>query len=75
MITGRSSELAPVLCAHEDVDGIDLEGAGAATGELATIGARSIKRVLRARASQPTEPARRLRAFVEISTVWHTVGQ
>ncbi len=75
VITGRSSELAPVLCAHEDVDGIDLEGAGAATGELATIGARSIKRVLRARASQPTEPARRLRAFVEISTVWHTVGQ
>ncbi len=76
VITGRLDELAPVLCAHEDVDGVDLEGAGSATGELATIAARSIKRVLRPRAvPESATSTRRLRAFVETSTVWHTVGQ
>jgi hypothetical protein len=38
------------------------------------VAAGSIKRVLRERPDHPTS-LRRLRAFVETSTVWHTVGQ
>jgi acyl-CoA reductase-like NAD-dependent aldehyde dehydrogenase len=73
MITGHTEELAPVLAAHEDVDGLDLVGASDADA-LAAIAATSIKRVLKARAGTD-ESLRRLRAFVETSTVWHTIGQ
>jgi acyl-CoA reductase-like NAD-dependent aldehyde dehydrogenase len=73
LVTGRTSELAPVVAAHEDVDGLDLAGAGDAAGELAASAAGSIKRVLRP--SPGDAPLRRLRAFVETSTVWHTIGQ
>lgn len=73
MITGHTEELAPVLAAHEDVDGLDLVGASDADA-LAVTAAASIKRVLKARAGTD-ESLRRLRAFVETSTVWHTIGQ
>lgn len=73
MITGHTEELAPVLAAHEDVDGLDLIGVNDAD-ELAATAATSIKRVLKARAGTD-ESLRRLRAFVETSTVWHTIGQ
>ena len=74
VLTGRTDELAPVLCSHEDVDGVDLEGAGERVGELARLAAGSIKRVLRPRPGAGEE-LRRLRAFVETATVWHTIGQ
>jgi len=74
VVTGRSDELAPVLAAHEDVDGIDLTGADAsASDDLARSAADSIKRVLRGRDDR--DSLRRLRAFVETTTVWHTIGQ
>ena len=74
IVTGFTGELAPVLAAHEDVDGIDLAGVDEPFGdELALLAAGSIKRVLRP--SERTNPLRRLRAFVETSTVWHTIGQ
>ena len=74
IVTGRTDELASVLASHEDVDAIDLCGVDAAdAGELAALGADSIKRVLRA--SDAADPLRRLRAVVETSTVWHTIGQ
>jgi acyl-CoA reductase-like NAD-dependent aldehyde dehydrogenase len=72
LVTGFTDELAPVLAAHEDVDGLDLAGAGDPDA-LAAMGAASIKRVLKPRARD--DSLRRLRAFVEISTVWHTIGQ
>lgn len=75
IITGLTDELAPTLAAHEDVDGIDLAGvARDAANDLAATGAQSIKRVLRV---VPTndDSLRRLRAFIETSTVWHTIGQ
>ncbi|MFI5035504.1 MAG: aldehyde dehydrogenase family protein [Acidimicrobiales bacterium] len=73
LVTGRTEELAPVLAAHEDVDGLDLAGAADAD-VLAATAAASIKRVLKPRAGE--DPSlRRLRAFVETSTVWHTIGQ
>ncbi len=73
LITGLTEELAPVLAAHEDVDGVDLAGASDPDA-LAATAAGSIKRVLKPRAGAD-ESLRRLRAFVETSTVWHTIGQ
>ncbi|HUY29409.1 MAG TPA: aldehyde dehydrogenase family protein [Acidimicrobiales bacterium] len=78
ILTGRTAELAPVLAAHRDVDALDLAGAPAELAtELERAAAGSVKRVVR---SQP-EPdwhgdpgLRRILAFVETKTVWHTVG-
>jgi acyl-CoA reductase-like NAD-dependent aldehyde dehydrogenase len=75
IITGYTSELSPTLASHEDVDGIDLEGAGEDANDLASAAAGSIKRVLRPRTNEDPSSLRRLRAFVETSTVWHTIGQ
>ncbi|HEV3268254.1 MAG TPA: aldehyde dehydrogenase family protein [Acidimicrobiales bacterium] len=75
VVTGFTGEVAPTLASHEDVDGIDLGGVDEEfADELAQLAAGSIKRVLR---PGPNEDAslRRLRAFVETSTVWHTIGQ
>jgi acyl-CoA reductase-like NAD-dependent aldehyde dehydrogenase len=75
IITGLTDELVPTLASHEDIDGLDLGGVPQdVANELAAVGAQSIKRVLR---DVPTNDAslRRLRAFVETSTVWHTIGQ
>jgi len=75
VITGFTGELAPVLAGHEDVDGLDLAGVDEQFGsELAQLAAGSIKRVLRPDSSQDGS-LRRLRAFIETSTVWHTIGQ
>lgn len=75
IITGYTGEIAPTLAAHEDVDGIDIGGVGGEfEDELATSAAASIKRVFRA-GRDDTTSLRRLRAFVETSTVWHTIGQ
>jgi acyl-CoA reductase-like NAD-dependent aldehyde dehydrogenase len=75
IVTGFTGEVAPTLASHEDVDGIDLAGVDEAFGdELAQLAAGSIKRVLRPSSVEDTS-LRRLRAFVETSTVWHTIGQ
>jgi acyl-CoA reductase-like NAD-dependent aldehyde dehydrogenase len=77
ILTGLTAELAPTMATHEDIDGIDLEGVDPdAADALATHAAESIKRVLRPRGFSGDDASlRRLRAFVETSTVWHTVGQ
>jgi acyl-CoA reductase-like NAD-dependent aldehyde dehydrogenase len=75
VITGFTGELAPILAGHEDVDGLDLAGVDETFGsELAQLAAGSIKRVLRPDHAKDAS-LRRLRAFVETSTVWHTIGQ
>ena len=75
IVTGYTGELAPTLAAHEDVDGLDLGGVDDEfADDLATSAAASIKRVLRAHVNDATS-LRGLRAFVETSTVWHTIGQ
>ncbi len=78
ILTGRTMELASVLASHEDVDGLDVSGVSDAS-ELAVSAADSIKRVFRPRPIdlewKKAPDTRRLRAFIEISTVWHTVGQ
>jgi acyl-CoA reductase-like NAD-dependent aldehyde dehydrogenase len=75
IVTGSTSELAPILASHEDVDGIDLSGLDeVAANELHALAAGSIKRVYRA-GHDNAASTRRLRAFIETSTVWHTIGQ
>jgi acyl-CoA reductase-like NAD-dependent aldehyde dehydrogenase len=75
VLTGFTGELAPTLAGHDDVDGLDLAGVDEAFGDdLAQLAAGSIKRVLRPSHAKETS-LRRLRAFVETSTVWHTIGQ
>lgn len=80
VLTGRTAELAPVLAAHRDVDGIDLTGVDrAASGELEAAAADNVKRVLRPPLHAPdwrADPGtRRLAAWLEIKTVWHPVGR
>jgi acyl-CoA reductase-like NAD-dependent aldehyde dehydrogenase len=77
IITGYTGELTPTLATHEDIDGLDLEGVSNDEAiELGALAAGSIKRVLRPDEHRGDAASlRRLRAFVETSTVWHTVGQ
>lgn len=76
VVTGVSDELAPVLCAHEDVDGMDLSGVDDEdVAPLALRCAESIKRVVRTSFNGDADSLRRLRGFLETTTVWHTVGQ
>jgi acyl-CoA reductase-like NAD-dependent aldehyde dehydrogenase len=76
IVSGITAELAPTLASHEDVDGIDLAGVvGDEANELSITAAASIKRVFRPNESDTATTTRRLRAFIETSTVWHTIGQ
>jgi acyl-CoA reductase-like NAD-dependent aldehyde dehydrogenase len=75
VLTGHTGELAAHLATHEDIDGLDLSGSGELSDELARLAAGSIKRVYRPRANDEEDTLRRLRTFVETSTVWHTIGQ
>jgi acyl-CoA reductase-like NAD-dependent aldehyde dehydrogenase len=76
ILTGRTAELAPVLAAHMDVDGIDLAGVDTdAQTELERLSAGNLKRVLRLDVDPERSPGTgRIRAFVEIKTVWHPAG-
>ena len=78
ILTGKASELGPHLAAHSDVNALDLTGT---ESELRTAleqaAAETVKRVY-----APTGPVdftappglSRLRAFVEIKTIWHPTG-
>jgi len=79
VLTGVTTELAPWLAAHRDVNALDLTGADPAQGvELERAAAETLKRVLPAPAGEPDWTAdpgiRRLAAFLEIKTVWHPLG-
>jgi acyl-CoA reductase-like NAD-dependent aldehyde dehydrogenase len=79
VLTGSTRELAPVLAAHMDVNAFDLAGAPAdMIAELEGLAAENVKRVLRPSLYDVNwydEPdLTRLRAVLEIKTVWHPVG-
>jgi acyl-CoA reductase-like NAD-dependent aldehyde dehydrogenase len=70
VLTGRKSELCPVLAAHMDVDAIDLAGADDAQ-ELEALAAENVKRVVKnGEGRSPWHAA----AFLEMKTVWHPIG-
>ncbi|AWK11104.1 aldehyde dehydrogenase [Streptomyces spongiicola] len=77
ILSGRTAEIAAPLAAHQDVNAIDLSGAGAQlAGELEVAAADNLKRVLRPRAEDWTaDPGTdRMTAFLETKTVWHPTG-
>jgi aldehyde dehydrogenase (NAD+) len=78
ILTGRISELAPHLAAHADVNALDLTGADAELRKsLEEAAAETVKRIYVPK-GPPDFPAApgtaRLRAFLEIKTVWHPTG-
>lgn len=79
VLTGRTTELAPVLAAHMDVNAIDLCGVdAAAVADLERAAAENVKRVVRpspgAEDWRAAPDPRRILAFTELKTVWHPVG-
>ena len=88
LITGRTSEVAPWLASHQDVNAIDLTGAADADSlawaDLERAAAENVKRVLRpagngAEAIEPdwsgTPDLARMKAYLETKTVWHPKGR
>lgn len=88
VLTGVTSEVAPWLADHRDVNAIDLTGAAGADGvdwgELERTAAENVKRVLRPAGEgtdavepdfAPTPGLDRLEAFLETKTVWHPKGR
>ncbi|MDA8298137.1 MAG: aldehyde dehydrogenase family protein [Actinomycetota bacterium] len=78
LLTGRLAELAPVLAAHRDVDGLDLCGISEQdAAALERAAADNVKRVLRREVAPDWErrpSPRRMLHFVETKTVWHPIG-
>jgi acyl-CoA reductase-like NAD-dependent aldehyde dehydrogenase len=78
ILTGSTAELAPHLAAHADVNALDLTGAEPELRtQLEQAAAQTVKRVYVPRGTLDfTAPPglARLRAFVEIKTIWHPTG-
>ncbi len=80
LLTGSAAEVAPWLASHMDVNAIDLTGVGDAglRTELQAAAADNLKRVFLGPADEPDWSAdpgtARMRAFLEIKTVWHPIG-
>ncbi|GEK22650.1 aldehyde dehydrogenase family protein [Cellulomonas xylanilytica] len=77
VLTGSPAEIAPWLASHQDVNALDLVGAGALDWiDLQIAAADTLKRVLPPEngldAAAPSLD--RITAFVETKTVWHTKG-
>ena len=78
ILTGDPVETAPHLAAHADVNALDLTGADPELQtELTRTAAGTIKRVFAGAATGDFGAApgtARMRAFLEIKTVWHPTG-
>jgi acyl-CoA reductase-like NAD-dependent aldehyde dehydrogenase len=77
VLSGRTAELATPLAAHQDVNAIDLAGAGKElAAELEAAAADNLKRVVRPHpVDWPADPGTsRLLSFLETKTVWHPMG-
>jgi acyl-CoA reductase-like NAD-dependent aldehyde dehydrogenase len=81
VLTGELALTVPTLASHMDVNAIDLTGAVGDTEHATNLeeaAAGNLKRVLRAPAEEPDWTAdpglARLRAFLELKTVWHPIG-
>ncbi|GAB2870284.1 aldehyde dehydrogenase family protein [Streptomyces mayteni] len=77
ILTGRLADLAPTLAAHQDVNALDLTGAGDLAPDLQAAAADTLKRVHLPDPAEDwtaTPTVRRLHTFLETKTVWHTIG-
>ena len=77
VLTGHTTELAPWLASHADVNALDLTGApDTQRPDLERAAADTVKRVLSGPEPDWTTAAdiQRLRTFTELKTVWHPIG-
>jgi aldehyde dehydrogenase (NAD+) len=78
VLTGSVAELAPHLAAHADVNALDLTGAEPdVRTTLEQAASETVKRVYAPRGTPDFTAVpglARLRAFVEIKTIWHPTG-
>jgi acyl-CoA reductase-like NAD-dependent aldehyde dehydrogenase len=78
LLTGRAAEIAPYLASHADVNALDLTGAEPELRlALEQAAAGTVKRVYVPRGTPDFVAApgtARLRAFLEMKTVWHPTG-
>ncbi len=78
ILTGRAAEVAPHLASHGDVNALDLTGADAdLRRDLEAAASDTVKRVYVPKGVPNFAAApgtARLRAFLEIKTVWHPTG-
>jgi acyl-CoA reductase-like NAD-dependent aldehyde dehydrogenase len=77
VLTGLTSELAPWLASHRDINALDLTGVAAAhRADLQRAAADNVKRVyIPFDEDWGADPGtERLTAFVETKTVWHPIG-
>jgi acyl-CoA reductase-like NAD-dependent aldehyde dehydrogenase len=71
VLTGSPAEIAPWLASHQDVNALDLAGAGSLDWvDLQIAAADTLKRVLTP--GDIVASPERITAFTEIKTVWHT---
>jgi acyl-CoA reductase-like NAD-dependent aldehyde dehydrogenase len=71
ILTGRKSELCPVLAAHMDVNAVDLFGVDGERAELERLAADNVKRVV---SNGEDRSPWHVAAFLELKTVWHPIG-
>jgi len=72
ILTGSLDELAPWAASHMDIDGFDISGiAKKKHGALKEAGAENLKRI---HAFGSGKTPKRILAFMETKTVWHSVG-
>ena len=72
VLTGNSSELAPWVASHMDIDAIDATGLPPrALKELQIAGAQNLKRI---KVESNLKAPQRILDFVETKTVWHPIG-
>jgi acyl-CoA reductase-like NAD-dependent aldehyde dehydrogenase len=71
VLTGRKSELAPVLASHMDVNAIDLAGVEGERTELERLAAENVKRVV---SNGDGQSPWHVAAFLELKTIWHPIG-
>ncbi|MGH8867836.1 MAG: aldehyde dehydrogenase family protein [Actinomycetes bacterium] len=79
VLTGRTTEVAPWLASHMDVNALDLAGAAPdSVADLERAAADNLKRVLRPASGEvdwTAEPGvERMLALLESKTVWHPIG-
>ncbi len=78
ILTGKAAEIAPHLAAHADVNALDLTGCSPELRvTLEQAAAETVKRVYAPKGTPDFGSApgtARLRAFLEIKTVWHPTG-
>ena len=72
ILTGVTSELAPWMASHMEVDGIDISGLDPKSdADIRKSGTENLKRIHRFKSEKSPE---RILSFMEYKTVWHPIG-